>query len=50
VPLALQREIFAALKCERHLGLTLRENCLMSPARSVTALVGLRSPEGGNPA
>lgn len=42
LPLSLQREVFAALMPERHLGLTLGESLLMSPSKSVTAIIGLR--------
>lgn len=42
VPLALQKDIFQALQCARHIGVTLGENLLMSPSKSVTALVGIR--------
>ena len=39
-----QREIFAALDCPRKIGLTLNESMLMSPSKSVTAIIGV-SPE-----
>ena len=42
VPLALHRDLFPALDCERKLGLTLNANLLMSPSKSVTALFALR--------
>lgn len=42
LPLALQREVFAALDCERQLGITLNESLLMTPSKSVTALAGIR--------
>ena len=38
-----QREIFAILDCPRQIGLSLNESLLMTPSKSVTALVGLRS-------
>ena len=41
LPLALQRDIFAALDCPRRIGLTLNDSLLMSPSKSVTAIVGL---------
>ena len=41
LPLALQRDIFGVLDPARHIGLTLNESLLMSPSKSVTALVGL---------
>lgn len=40
LPLALQREIFAALDCPRRIGLTLGGSLLMTPTKSVTALIG----------
>lgn len=36
-----QREIFAVLDCEKRIGLTLSSSLLMSPSKSVTAVVGL---------
>ena len=41
VPLELQRDIFALLDCPRRIGLTLNESLLMSPSKSVTAIVGI---------
>ena len=41
LPLAMQREIFAALDCPKHIGLTLNDSLLMSPTKSVTAIVGI---------
>lgn len=40
-PLSAQREIFAALDCPRKIGLTLNESMLMSPSKSVTAIIGV---------
>jgi cobalamin-dependent methionine synthase I len=37
----LQKDIFAALDCPRRIGLTLGEGMLMSPTKSVTALIGV---------
>lgn len=42
VPLELQSEIFAILDCPRKIGLTLNESLLMSPSKSVTAIVGIK--------
>ena len=42
-PLQVQKDIFQFLDCPRKIGLTLNESLLMSPAKSVTAIVGLRS-------
>ncbi|MBQ8407430.1 MAG: Vitamin B12 dependent methionine synthase activation subunit [Clostridia bacterium] len=43
LPLTLQRDIFRTLECEKRIGLTLNESLLMSPTKSVTAIVGLKS-------
>ena len=43
LPLSLQREVFAALECEKHLGLTLNDSLLMSPTKSVTAIIGIKN-------
>ncbi|MCQ2419004.1 MAG: Vitamin B12 dependent methionine synthase activation subunit [Clostridia bacterium] len=45
LPLALQREVFAALDCPRQLGITLNESLLMTPSKSVTALAGIKTKE-----
>ena len=37
-----QREIFSLLGCERRIGLTLNESLVMSPSKSVTAIVGIK--------
>lgn len=39
--LEVQRDVFAVLKCEKHIGLTLNDSLLMSPSKSVTAFVGV---------
>lgn len=39
--LEFQRELFSALKCPRYIGLTLNDSLLMSPTKSVTAVVGI---------
>lgn len=41
--LDLQREIFSLLQCHRTIGLTLNDSLLMSPTKSVTAIMGIRS-------
>jgi len=43
IPLAMQREIFMMLDCSRKIGLTLNEDLLMSPSKSVTAIAGIAS-------
>ena len=41
LPLSFQRTLFETLDCARKIGLTLNESLLMSPTKSVTAIVGL---------
>ncbi len=41
LPLDMQREIFAALDCPKRIGVSLNESLLMSPSKSVTAIIGL---------
>lgn len=41
VPLSLQLDIFRTLDCERKLGVTLNTSLLMSPSKSVTAIIGV---------
>lgn len=36
-----QREIFTVLDCAKRIGVTLNESLLMSPSKSVTAIIGL---------
>lgn len=45
LPLDFQREIFRALDCKRSIGLTLNESLLMSPTKSVTAIIGIKKDE-----
>ena len=42
IPLEMQRDIFTALDCTRKIGISLGESLLMSPSKSVTAIVGLQ--------
>jgi len=42
LPLSLQKDIFSILQCQRHIGISLGENMLMTPTKSVTAIVGLK--------
>ena len=42
-PLEKQREIFELLACPKHIGVSLTESLLMTPTKSVTAVVGLSS-------
>ena len=41
LPLEMQKDIFRVLDCPRKIGLSLNESLLMSPSKSVTALVGM---------
>ena len=44
-PIEAQRDFFSALDCNRKIGLTLTDGLLMSPSKSVTALIGLGKTE-----
>lgn len=41
LPLALQKEIFRVLSPEKYIGASLRESLIISPAKSVTAIIGI---------
>lgn len=41
LPLSLQRELCAALDCQRRLGVCVTESLLLNPMKSVTAVIGL---------
>lgn len=41
LPLEFQKDIFRVLDCPRQIGVTLGDNLLMSPSKSVTAVVGI---------
>ena len=43
LPLDFQREIFRTLDPPRRIGLTLNESLLMSPSKSVTAIIGIKN-------
>ena len=43
LPLTMQQDIFRALEMEKTLGITLNQSCLMTPSKSVTAIIGLKS-------
>jgi hypothetical protein len=45
LPLALQRDVMAALDCGRTLGITLTDSLLMTPSKSVTAIIGMKARE-----
>ena len=42
LPLTLQRDIFRALDVTKRIGVTLSEDCFMTPTKSVTAIVGIK--------
>lgn len=41
LPIQLQREFLAALNAQRRIGLTVTESCMLLPAKSVTAVIGI---------
>lgn len=41
LPLSVQRDIFRFLECSRLIGIALNDSLLMSPTKSVTAIVGI---------
>lgn len=41
--LDVQKEIFLALDCPKNIGLTLNDSLLMSPTKSVTAIIGIKT-------
>ena len=41
LPLSMQRDIFNALSCTKNIGVSLSERLLMTPQKSVTAIVGI---------
>ena len=43
LPLSLQRDIFAALDVTKKIGVTLSDDCFMTPTKSVTAIVGIKN-------
>lgn len=42
-----QRDVFKILDCQKRLALSLTDNCLMIPSKSVTAVIGLSKSEEG---
>lgn len=44
-PLEVQRDIFSVLDCPRKIGLTLNESLIMSPSKSVTAIIGVKNAD-----
>ncbi len=45
LPLELQKNIFTLLDCHKRIGLSLNESMLMSPSKSVTAIIGVCNKE-----
>lgn len=43
LPLDFQKEFFKILDCQKKIGLTLNESLLMSPSKSVTAIIGIKN-------
>ena len=43
LPLSFQKDIFSVLQCDKIIGLTLNESLIMSPSKSVSAIVGIRN-------
>lgn len=41
LPLTLQKNIFAALDCQKNIGVSLTDSMLMTPTKSVSALIGV---------
>jgi len=41
VPLTLQHDVFRVLDCSRQIGISLSDSLLMTPSKSVTAIVGI---------
>lgn len=45
LPLSVQPRVFTILDCAKQIGLTLNDSLLMSPSKSVTAVVGIRETQ-----
>ena len=45
LPLAVQREVMEALDCGRTVGITLSDSLLMTPSKSVTAIIGMKEKQ-----
>ena len=43
-----QKEIFSALECSRKIGVSLNESLLMSPSKSISAIIGVLDNENKN--
>ena len=42
LPLAMQQDVMEALDCGRTVGITLTDSLLMTPSKSVTAIIGMK--------
>lgn len=49
LPLEVQKDIFKAMRPENPLGLTLNDSLIMSPSKSVTAIIGLSQEKQDTP-
>ena len=47
LPLEVQRNIFSVLDCPKNLGISLNESLLMTPTKSVTAIIGVEDINKG---
>ena len=45
LPLEMQRDVMKALDCGRTVGITLTESLLMTPSKSVTAIIGIKEKD-----
>ena len=45
LPLSLQRDVMEALDCGRSIGVTLSDSLLMTPSKSVTAIIGMKEKQ-----
>ncbi len=43
--LSFQKELFSVLNCRKHIGLSISDSLMMSPSKSVTAIMGLSESE-----
>ena len=45
LPLSIQRDVMEALDCGRTIGVTLTDSLLMTPSKSVTAIIGMKEKQ-----
>ena len=48
LPIEFQKSIFSLLDCHKSIGLTLNQSLLMSPSKSVTAIIGIKKTDQNN--